>query len=581
MADKNTYRDTINLPSTAFPMKADLSRREPEMLAVWREIGLEAKIEKASAGRPKFVLHDGPPYANGNIHVGHVLDKTLKDVVVKSKRMAGFDAPYVPGWDCHGLPIEKQVEKKLGSKFRELDDVAVRQACRAYAEEYVGIQKAEFKRLGVFGAWDRPYTTMDIAFEATIARCFGEFYEKGLVYKALKSVRWCGTDRTALAEAELEYEPKTDKAIYVAFTLKQSDEATRRFNFRPQVNRAIPLNPPVSLIIWTTTPWTIPSNLAIAVHPDSEYRMNWVARDGRMYVTAGGLWGNVAKLNGWDDVMVGAARGKDLVGLEYSHPLQAESRATVPDVTNAFRIVAADYVTMDTGTGLVHTAPGHGEDDFRTGQRETLPIVSPVNEFGKFTAQVAEYAGKKIFDANAEIIEDLRTAGALVHEDDYVHDYPHCWRCHNPVFFRATEQWFVNLEQVRTPVRQRALDAIKSVEWHPPWGQERISGMVEGRHEWCISRQRRWGSPITVLRCANPECRAPYPPANETARPFFERVTALIRERAATRGLIRHFRRRRLSPRMRRARSAAEKTSSRKPMSWTSGSIPASRTKRS
>ncbi|HXM78385.1 MAG TPA: isoleucine--tRNA ligase, partial [Thermoanaerobaculia bacterium] len=531
MSDAPDYKNTLNLPRTSFPMRADLARREPERVAAWTAMGLEGKIRAAAKGRPRFILHDGPPYANGNIHIGHALNKILKDLVVRSRTMLGFDAPYVPGWDCHGLPIEKQVDKKLGSKKREMDALAIRQACRDYATRFIDVQREEFRRLLVGGAWDRPYTTMTPSYEAEIARTFGDFYQKDLVTQALKSVRWCFTDQTALAEAELEYEERTDTAIWVRMPFESREKVLAAFgnpNLLPPYEKA-----DVFAVIWTTTPWTIPSNLAIAVHPKETYAL-W-AVGGRLLVVAKVLLPAVSKVLGDPPgtAVVGEAPGQALVGLRYRHPLSAEMRGelTPEEASRSFRIVPGDYVTMDTGTGLVHTAPGHGEDDFATGKREGLPILSPVDEAGRYTT-VAKYRGKKVLEANPEIVADLEAAGALIHADaGFRHDYPHCWRCKKPVIFRATVQWFVRLDGGGTDVRQAALDAIPKVRWFPAWGQQRIAGMVESRHEWVISRQRRWGSPITLLYAMRDgERREVYPwkDSPDEQRRFFERVAAIF-----------------------------------------------------
>jgi isoleucyl-tRNA synthetase len=361
MSDAPDYKSTLNLPRTNFPMKADLPRREPAQLESWDRMGLESQIRAASAGRPRFILHDGPPYANGHIHIGHALNKILKDVIVRSRSMMGFDAPYVPGWDCHGLPIEQQVDKKLGSARKDMSILEIRRACRVYAGEFIAIQREEFRRLGVGGLWDRPYTTMSPSYEAHIASAFGGFYRKNLVYQALKSVRWCFTDRTALAEAELEYEERTDPAITVAFPLDDTG----------------PLGGgELSALIWTTTPWTVPSNLAIAVHPDETYAV--VQAAGRGYVVAEKLVESVARAAGWTDwKIVRTVPGRRLAGIRYRHPLPPESRGelTAGEPERSFRIVLGDHVTTDAGTGLVHTAPGHGEDDFLIGQRENLPVL--------------------------------------------------------------------------------------------------------------------------------------------------------------------------------------------------------------
>ncbi|HKD19904.1 MAG TPA: class I tRNA ligase family protein, partial [Thermoanaerobaculia bacterium] len=420
MSEAPDYKSTLNLPRTDFPMKADLARREPELLAAWDAMDLEGLIRRARAGRPRFILHDGPPYANGHLHLGTAMNKILKDGIVRTRSMMGFDAPYVPGWDCHGLPIEQKVDKKLGAKKREMSDVAIRKACREYAQEFIDIQREEFRRLGVGGNWKHPYLTMSFGYEATIARAFGQFYAKDLLFRDLKSVRWCFTDRTALAEAELEYEEREDPAITVAFPADVEIDGKRY--------------PDVALLAWTTTPWTIPANLAIAVHPEENYLV--VEAAGRRYVVAERLAAAVAKAAGWTDVhTLATVRGKKLAGTKYRHPLPPESRGelTPEEAAASFRIVLGDYVTMDTGTGLVHTAPGHGEDDFQTGRREGLPILSPVDEGGRYT-NVAKYRGKKVLDANPEIVGDLKAAGALVALDPkFRHEYPHCWRCKNPV----------------------------------------------------------------------------------------------------------------------------------------------------
>jgi isoleucyl-tRNA synthetase len=515
MAEPKDYKATLNLPRTAFPMKADLPRREPLQLAAWEKMGLEARRRETARGRLLFILHDGPPYANGNIHLGHVMNKTLKDFVARSRAMMGFDAPYVPGWDCHGLPIEQKVDKKLGSKKREMDALAIRQACREYAAQYIDIQRAEFKRLGVGGEWDRPYSTMSVSYEAATAWAFGEFYKKGLVFQDLKSVRWCFTDQTALAEAELEYEERDDTAITVAFPLTGKN---------------------LKALAWTTTPWTIPSNLAIAVQPDEIYRV--VEADGNRYLLAEKLVETVARNVGWKSWQATGEtyRGSQLVGWRYTHPLPPDQRGALKpeDAAASFRIVAGDYVTMDTGTGLVHTAPGHGEDDFQTGKREGLPILSPVDAAGRYTDQVSKYQGKKVLEANAEIVADLEAAGALLHKDEHFrHEYPHCWRCKKPVIFRATVQWFIRLDDETVNVRQRALDAIRTVKWVPAWGEQRMAGMVENRREWVISRQRKWGSPITLLYPVRDGKRhAPYPwrDSPEEQKKFFDQVVGIFRK---------------------------------------------------
>jgi len=527
MATSGDYKATLNLPKTAFPMKADLAKREPERLAAWERMGLEAKRRAAAAGRPRFILHDGPPYANGNIHIGHVMNKTLKDFIVRSRSMLGYDAPYVPGWDCHGLPIERKVDRELGQKKKTMSTLDIRRACREYAERYVSIQRDEFLRLGVGGLWDRPYTTMSPGYEAEIARAFGVFYRKNLIYQALKSVRWCFVDRTALAEAELEYEERTDPAVYVTFPLDR--EVLQRF---PQDQRPSEIDmQPAFALIWTTTPWTIPSNLAIAVRPEELYQL--VSAGNRLYVIAQKLSREVAEKVGWKQWRVhGLVKGAELVGLRYRHPLPREMRGqlTPEEEARSFRFVLGDYVTMDAGTGLVHTAPGAGEDDFQTGVRENLPILSPVDAAGRFTT-VARYSGERVIDANPKIVQDLRDVGALVAEEEFRHEYPHCWRCKNPVIFRATVQWFIRLDDLKADLRKGALDAIRRVHWVPPWGEARIAGMVENRHEWVISRQRRWGSPITLLFATRGDRREVYPwkDSPEEQEKFFEHVVGIFR----------------------------------------------------
>jgi isoleucyl-tRNA synthetase len=533
MKDSGDYKATLNLPKTSFPMRADLPTREPQRLAAWERIGLEAALRAGAASRPRFVLHDGPPYANGNIHIGTAMNKILKDFIVRSRAMLGFDAPYVPGWDCHGLPIERHVDRELGAKKRGMSAVEIRRACREYAARYVAIQKGEFRRLGVGGLWDRPYLTMSREYEAEIARAFGEFYRKNLVYQALKSVRWCFADQTALAEAELEYEEREDPTIDVAFELDREaiDRFDRNGSPAPSGDR------PVFALIWTTTPWTIPANLAIAVHPHEIYLL--VAARDRLYLVAEKLASQVAKRARWGEWSVrGRARGADLVGLRYRHPLAKEMRGllTEEEEARSFRFVPGEYVTMDAGTGLVHTAPGAGEDDFQTGVRENLPILSPVDEAGRFTT-VARYRGERVLDANPKIVEDLRDAGALVaFEEKFRHEYPHCWRCKNPVIFRATVQWFIRLDEPAADLRAGALDAIRRVRWVPPWGEARIAGMVENRHEWLISRQRRWGSPITLLYAMRDGERAgiyPWSDSDEEQRRFFDHVVGIFRKEGA------------------------------------------------
>ena len=519
------YKDTLNLPATDFPMRADAARREPERLARWEEYDLYGLIRAARAGRPTFILHDGPPYANGNIHMGHALNKTLKDIVVRSRTMLGFDAPYVPGWDCHGLPIEHKVDRELGKKKGEMSDLEIRAACRDYADRFVAIQRDEFRRLGVLGTWYEPYLTMAPRYEADIAAALGKVVEAGLLYRERKSIRWCWHCRTALAEAELEYTSRRDPEITVAFPSADPAAVRRAFGLEGDAE--------VAFAIWTTTPWTIPANLAIAVHPEADYVLLDTPRGG--LVAAAPLAAATLAAAGLEGHEVARAKGADLVGMRYRHPLAESLRAELPVGADVFRIVRADYVTLDTGTGLVHTAPGHGEDDFRTGKVEGIPIVSPVDEAGRYTAEVAALAGVHVFEANPRVTAELEGAGALLAKGEGAHEYPHCWRCKQPVIFRATEQYFIALTEGASPnaridLRGEALAEIARVQWVPHWGQARITGMVENRFEWCVSRQRRWGSPISVLVCANPACRSFWPDGSdrEAARRYFARVEELF-----------------------------------------------------
>ena len=496
MADGTTtssdYKKTLNLPQTTFPMKANLPQNEPKRLEAWQAMNLYRMIREKSAGKPKFVLHDGPPYANGEIHIGHALNKTLKDIIVKSRTMMGYDSPYVPGWDCHGLPIEHAIGKKLGSKRNEMSAAEFRRACREFAASYIDIQRRDFVRLGVFGDWDHPYMTMAFDYEADIAGALGRFFERGSVYNGLKPVHWCTYDQTALAEAEVEYSDHTSPSIYVRFRL--TDESVKQLD--------LPIELPVYALIWTTTPWTLPANLAIAVKPDYDYAV--IEHDGVNYLIANDLVATVTKKFGWTDYKTGKIfKGSSLEHLRYRH-------AFLP---REGMMVLGDYVTLDAGTGLVHTAPGHGADDFKTGRRYGLDIYTPVNHRGEFTSEVPMWAGLHVFKANPLIVEHLRERGALVHAETITHSYPHCWRCKNPIIFRATEQWFIAMdspvipsrddgaESGRGTLREEALKQIHKTRWHPAWGEERIAGMVENRPDWTISRQRLWGVPITVLHC--------------------------------------------------------------------------------
>ena len=484
------YKELLNLPKTAFPMKGNLPRREPEMLESWAERDIYARIREASQGRDKYVLHDGPPYANGHIHLGTVLNKILKDIVVKSKQMAGFDAVYVPGWDCHGLPIEHQVDKELGGKRFEIDAVRKRKMCREYAAKFIDVQREEFKRLGVFGDWERPYLTMSSDYEAATVRELARFMERGGVYLGLKPVHWAPGLRTALAEAEVEYEEVTTPSVYVKFPL--SDAQLAAWAEKIPALGGISGEGPVSVLIWTTTPWTLPANLALAFGASLEYG---VFRHGDEFLVFHEHFlprlAELAEKEGAAAPFEKAAvfRGGEVEGLSARHPWIARDSLAV----------LADYVTLEQGTGVVHTAPGHGREDYETGLEYGLEVYSPVGDDGRFTPEVAHFAGQFVFDADPNIIAHLRTEGRLFAVEDYAHPYPHDWRSHRPTIFRATPQWFISME--RGDLRKRALEEIRKVSWVPPWGEERIYGMVENRPDWCISRQRSWGVPIAAFHC--------------------------------------------------------------------------------
>jgi isoleucyl-tRNA synthetase len=477
------YKATLNLPKTDFPMKANLAQAEPRMLAWWDEIGIYKRLREVAADRPPWILHDGPPYANGHIHLGTVLNKVLKDVVVKSRSMAGFNALYVPGWDCHGLPIEHKVDVELGldrpgvDVRRAMDPVEKIRRCREYALKFVDIQREEFKRLGVFGDWDNPYLTMAPAYEAVIAREFGRLVGRGLVYKGLKPVHWCMYCKTALAQAEVEYEDQRAPSVYVRFPLVAP---------LPMA----PSAPRPSLAIWTTTPWTLPANLAIAVHAEEDYVA--LEGEGETLIVAAKLADAFAALAGLRQPRrLATMPGQALLGLEYRHPW----------IDRTGKVATAPFVAMDTGTGLVHIAPGHGEEDYDLGRALELRIYNPVDDDGRFAPDVEHFAGQTVWEANPRIVALLKERGVLIAEAAFDHTYPHCWRCKNPTLFRATEQWFAALD--RQDLRQRTLNAIRNqVQWIPPWGEARIFNMVAHRPDWTLSRQRVWGVPIVAFYCA-------------------------------------------------------------------------------
>jgi len=492
------YKATLNLPKTDFPMKANLPQREPELLASWEKERLYEKIQEAGKGRPLYVLHDGPPYANGRIHIGHALNKILKDIIIKSKTMAGYQVPYVPGWDCHGLPIEHQVLKELGDKKKTLDTLAIRRLCREYAEKFYTIQREEFQRLGILGDWQHPYLTMNPGYEATIIREFSKFVERGGVYKGLKPVLWCTVDQTALAEAEVEYEDHTSPSIYVKFPLVTSPTVLSK-TF-PGISFPVGIKM-VSVVIWTTTPWTLLANQAVCLHGEIDYAFVQVGDE--VLIVAEKRIEAVMKACRLEGARVfGVKKGREgFEGIETQRPL----------TTGLSPILLGDFVTLDQGTGCVHIAPGHGMEDYilvlehnaKASSGEKLEILAPVDNGGRFTDVVKEFAGQHVLKANSKIVEFLQANGRLLGHGSLNHSYPHCWRCKNPVIFRATEQWFVSMETNK--LRKNALAEIERVQWIPPWGKDRINGMIANRPDWCLSRQRVWGVPIPGFTCVS--CR--------------------------------------------------------------------------
>ncbi len=473
---KASYKNTLNLPKTSFPMKASLSVREPALLERWLKEDIYGKICARRRKGEKFVLHDGPPYANGDIHMGHALNKILKDIVVKYKTMRGYYSPFVPGWDCHGLPVEHQLFKELGIGKHEIKRPEFRKKAREYALRYVAVQKEQFRRLGIFGDWDNPYLTLDPSYQAKIVECFGRLFLDGYIYRGLKPIHWCATCETALAEAEVEYADHKSPSIYVAFEAVSGLEEVF-----PDLKRA-------AFLIWTTTPWTLPANLAVAVRPDFEYVAAQFKE--RTLILARELLERVAQEMEVEDYkVISSCKGKELEGVVTRHPF----------VERDSPIVLSPHVTLEHGTGCVHIAPGHGEEDYEVGRRYGLETYAPVNEKGEFTKEAGQFAGLKVEDANPKIVEQLRSSGALLDSREIVHSYPHCWRCKQPIVFRATEQWFLGVD--RHGLRKKVLGIIGSVKWIPERAEKRISSMVEQRPDWCLSRQRYWGVPLPILYC--------------------------------------------------------------------------------
>ncbi len=480
------YKKTLNLPNTAFPMKGNLAQREPERLKKWNEADLYNKIRQGFSGRPKFVLHDGPPYANGEIHIGHAVNKVLKDIIVKSKSLSGFDAPYVPGWDCHGLPIELQVEKKIGKAGIKVSPAVFRKACREYAGKQVNIQKEAFIRLGILGDWQHPYLTMDFAFEADIVRALGKISQNGHIAKGAKPVHWCTDCGSALAEAEVEYEDKHSPAVDVRFQVVDEAGFLSHCHYVPEHKGLGPL----SVVIWTTTPWTLPANQAVALNPELEYAVVQCEKEGKKerFVVAEALLKDAMLRYDIENYHVIAyCKGSDLEHQLLQHPFYDRQ---VP-------IVLGDHVTTEAGTGAVHTAPGHGQDDYIVGLKYGLTVDNPVGNDGVFLPNTEIFAGEHVFNANAHVLEVLEQQGKLVHHIAILHSYPHCWRHKTPIIFRATPQWFISMD--KSKLREQALAEVKRVAWIPEWGQARIESMMEGRPDWCISRQRTWGVPITFF----------------------------------------------------------------------------------
>ncbi len=518
MTEEKNFKESLNLPKTEFPIRAGLALREPQLLADFTEQKLYEKLLKKNAGKTKFLLHDGPPYPNGDIHLGHALNKTLKDIIIKYKAMIGHEAPFVPGWDCHGLPIETQLLKKLKEEKKPIPEkYEFREQCKEFAVNYVARQKEQFKRLAILGEWDTPYLTLDPEYEAGVIEVFKELAVNGYVYKGSKPIHWCSNCRTALAEAEIEYADHRSASIYMKFKIDGIQKVKKIYS---QIDRAglekiFPDWQEASLLVWTTTPWTLPANVAVAVNPKMEYSVVKERSKGIIYVLASSLADKVmAKLELEYDV-VGTLTGSDLEGVVCRHPF----------IDRESPVVCADYVTAEDGTGCVHIAPGHGQDDHVVGREYDLPVLMPVDEHGVLTEEAGKFAGLKIEDANKEIVKHMEELGTLLKLEFLKHSYPHCWRCKSPVIFRATPQWFISVDKegAKGAIRAKALEEIKKTRWYPSWGENRIFAMVSGRPDWCISRQRLWGVPIPVFYCQ--KCKT-----HQLAAPFFDAVIELIKK---------------------------------------------------
>ncbi|MGH9751204.1 MAG: isoleucine--tRNA ligase, partial [Blastocatellia bacterium] len=503
---KVDLKTTVNLPDTPFPLKGNLAQNEPARLKKWEEMDVYERLREARAGRPLYVLHDGPPYANGRIHLGTALNKILKDFCVKSRSMMGYWTPYIPGWDCHGLPIEIQVDKALGAKKGQMSKLEIRRAARKHAEKFLALQREDFKRLGIFGEWENPYMTMDPKYQAAIVRVFGKFVEEGSIYKGLRPVHWCISCQTALAEAEVEYEAHTSPSVYVKFPFPDAAKVDRALEGRN-----------VSIVIWTTTPWTLPANLGIAFNPAFEYSAVEVGDE--VFIVASGLLKQVAEKLGWSTEgeapkVVATISGEKFDRLKARHAF----------INRDSLLMLGDHVKLEAGTGAVHTAPGHGYDDYVIGKQYGLEIYNPVDNRGVFMKDVEHFAGEQVFKANPKIVEYMREKGVLLHDEKYEHQYPHCWRCHNAVIFRATPQWFISM--TATGLNDRAIAACDQVQWAPAWGNERMKNMFRDRPDWCISRQRTWGVPITVFYCEDCGESLVDPKVIEYVAQVFERESA-------------------------------------------------------